>query len=240
MDNNLRIYLNETLNKTTAFKDRVNEFINKEGVFPKQDLFGMFDNVNLSNVRVVLFIPHVIYPYAKIPLSREKSKYNPELFYEFLSNIIDSIKQNYYDNFCIMEENYFDFTFQDWINQGVLILPQSLAVNTKELSNVDKYKSSLWAWIVGKIVQYLNEEYTGKIYAFWDTDRYLTTVKNKVNKKDNYILECEDTSESTIFNEINNVLEKMNGKEARIKWMTEYETKIQEYSELFGDAWELN
>jgi len=232
MQKDLKEHLEQSIGQSKAYRQTINNFLNREGVLPNRNIFSMFDNIKLSDVKVILIVPSVLRPFTGLPLSLEK--YNSELYYDTLTKILWSIESEYYKSEFVDENKYFDFSMKEWQKQGVLILPQSLAVDTKATVNSEKYKVGMWSYLINKILDFISKEYPGKIYAVWDKDRIIgQTIKSIKNSPNNHYLESLDIGTSPIFNQINKILRETNGEDAAIKWYPKYEEQELLYADLF-------
>jgi uracil-DNA glycosylase len=139
-----------------------------------------------------------------------------------LQTILTEVEEDVYN--CNFEELGVLITpnLENWAQQGILLLNTALTVEYKNPGS----HLALWKPFTSYLIEYLNECNPGLIWMLWGNDAKL--YKQKLNNN-HHILEAGHPSplncnpKTTFkgckhFSKANEILEKMNGKNAKIVW----------------------
>lgn len=126
---------------------------------------------------------------------------------EELKMIRDCLWQSHMHRFDIDDPEVFDFTMENWMRQGILMLNLSLTSGTKRL----KYLSR-WKWFIEGIIKLISEYNTGLIFVFLGNNA--AELINKIqNPEHQHILNYPYPTnplfeQSDIFTKIDSILKR--------------------------------
>jgi len=190
------------------------EYINKK-VYPlKSEIFKCFKLTKYNDVRVVILgqDPHFNNEANGLAFGiNDKSNVVPPSLLQII---------------CLMEKDYgmclnFDHTLENWAKQGVLLFNTSLTVVKK----TPKSHSLQWDLFTKKIIKTINDNKNGVIFLLWGKD--VQSYASLIDSDKHYILKSEHPKDAfknnrewdcSHFKEVNNIIEKQNGKEFKIDW----------------------
>lgn len=203
----------------------IKEVQSKKIIVPqKKDLFNAFKYCQYSNVKVVILgqgpNPQII---DDIPVDHgfAFSSNNKKFMPKSLENIFLEIEKTVYGGFDL-EFLSRDINLTSWAKQGVLLLNTSLTTR----KDVIGAHSKVWDSFIQEVFKVLRERHTGLIYCLWGN--HAKSYKKYINEKNNYVLESGQPSllsaikgnwfGNNHFVELNNIIEKNNGKNFKINW----------------------
>ena len=190
-------------------------------LYPKQpDVFRAFRMTQFKNTRVVIIGQD---PYSDgratgLAFANEDDRaliqgdFSPSL-----KKIQTCIEQLVYKGLNLD----FDPSLVSWANQGVLLLNSALTVEKGVVGGHTKY----WNTFLREMLKTLSDTKTGVCYLFLGSQA--NVLSRYVNEKSNYVFKFHHPAFSArinqpwncpYFNAINDIIEKQNGKEFRIKW----------------------
>ena len=133
------------------------------------------------------------------------------------------IRDALFDEECdITIDDYFDYTLESWAEQGVLLLNSALTVpiNGNPLAHV-----SGWEWFIKPLIELLNENCSAMPFVFFGKEAQ--KYAKYVSESKNYIIKARHPAARSsthtmvgqrIFGQVNEIIEKTNGAEFKIKW----------------------
>jgi uracil DNA glycosylase len=103
-----------------------------------------------------------------------------------------------------------DYTLESWAKQGVLLLNYGLYTD----SEVDRMRTFK---LIVETIKFINENYTGVIFYFVNnsSNMFISNVNQKVN---HLRTTTSPYLNYNVLNDINEIIEKQNGKNFRIRW----------------------
>lgn len=190
-----------------------------------KDVFRIFSLLEVDDVKCIII---GLSPYQSvvegskiatgIPFGVKDASYDTPS----LKVIRDALSQ---DIGIITVEDYFDYTLESWVKQGVLLLNASLTVKT---GGDARSHLNEWAWFTGNLIKILNDKYQSMPFVFLGKDaqvhiQFVNEDKNHVIKAHHpaavYYDSSKDFSKQNIFNKINEIITKVNGDDFKIKWL---------------------
>lgn len=207
--------------QTDTFK-QLSAFIANEykikTIYPKrEDVFKAFRMCPLSKVRVVWLGQEVYSGGEGTGLS---FAINPSTHRipTSLHNILTELESSY-DRGLILD---FDYTFESWAKQGVLMLNTALTVKKKTPGS----HTEVWKPFTKEVFNLLNTYHTGLIFVLLGNE--VQKYENMIGKNHHIIKGVHPAADSYkkdagflgsgIFNKIDELLLQMNGQNDLIKW----------------------
>lgn len=141
-------------------------------------------------------------------------KFESQFHSPTLCKIFECIEREYYDGLHLN----FDFTLEDWANQGVLLLNRSFTTRVHD----DGAHKKPWGKFTSAVLNSIVENKPGTIFILWGKEAQLLAP---YVKKNNHILTYDDPKEFVYpskdwhcpnFREVNKLLVELNG--SAIKW----------------------
>lgn len=201
------IYLKDFLNQEYFQKLFlfINESYKQKVIYPdKKNIFKALQQTNFSELRVVLIGDNPYQGNKATGLAfANEDNIRESTFSPLLLDVKDNIEQEIYNGLYLG----FDPTLENWSKQGVLLLNKSLTVEANKPDSHTKY----WNRFFREIITIINENKTGIIFCFMESEN--SELKKLINTNIHYIVD-----EEYPFKEINNIIEKNNGKSELIIW----------------------
>ena len=104
----------------------------------------------------------------------------------------------------------FDYTMESYAKQGILLLNQELTY----IKNIFGPNPVIWRAFADFVIEKLNKEKTGLIWALWNPNVF--HISKKINLTTHHLI--MDELKSDHFLVINEILNKQNGETGKIKW----------------------
>lgn len=133
-------------------------------------------------------------------------KLGEEDYDDELIDLFKTIEEKEHDGFHLNV----DYTLESWAKQGVLLLNYGLYTDS-EINRIKTFR------LIVETIKFINENYTGIVFYFVNnrSNMFISSVDQKVN----YLRTVSSPYLNyTVLNEINEIIEKQNGKEYRIRW----------------------
>lgn len=208
--------------QTDTFKD-LSSFIQNEyktkTVFPeKENVFKAFRLTPFNQVRVIILglDPYIGANQAtglSFAINYKKTHVPPSL------QMILTELESSYDNGLILD---FDYSFESWAKQGVLMLNTALTVQKGKTGS----HLEVWKPFKQEVFKVLNEYHTGLIFLLLGKEAQ--KYESMIGKNQHVVKAPHPASEayskgsgflgSRIFNKVDELLIQMNGKDNLIKW----------------------
>jgi uracil-DNA glycosylase len=208
----------DTFQKLTTFIQ--NEYRTKIIYPEKENVFKAFRLCPFDKVKVV-FLGHE--QYSKHYMANGLS-YGVNYKITHVPTSLDYILQELENNLDRRIFLDFDYSFESWATQGVFMYNTALTV----IKNKPGSHNSEWIDFNKAVFDALNTYHTGIIFVLLGND--IKHYKNMIGKNHHIIEVPHPAAEgysgrtsgflgSNLFNNINNILQSMNGKQGGIKWI---------------------
>lgn len=206
----------DTFQKIATFTQ---EGYNKKKVYPERDnVFKAFRLTPFKDVRVIWL---GMEPYNSINNAVGVSfAINPAKHYipPSLQMILTELESSY-DKGLILD---FDYTFESWAKQGVLMLNTALTVEKKKAGS----HIELWKPFTKEVFNLLNTYHTGLIFVLLGNEakkyKSMIGVNHHIVEAPHPASECYSRGSgflgSKIFNKVDDILIGINGSDNLIKW----------------------
>lgn len=176
------IHLKEILN--SPYGDKLMNFLEIEyainNIVPKkEDIFKAYKLCPWESLKIVILgdVPQVSSEANGLAFGDSKNTMFRE---SSLCRLFECIERNYHDGLCLD----FDFTLENWAQQGVLLLNRSL---TRRVENPTSHKKP-WNKFVSATLNAVNEYAPGTIFILWGKQAQALAPHIK---KHNYVLTYE-------------------------------------------------
>lgn len=183
----------------------------------KRDIFDAFTHTTFTDLRVVIIGKEPYQNFKSTGLAFANVDKYGELFSPELVKIFSTVERTLYSGFKM----YTDPTLVQWAYQDVLLLNSALTVEVGNDGSHLKY----WRNFIREFIKITNEWKTGIVFCLWGEEAQY--FKQYINTDKNYVLECEHPTKAVVenrqwecnhFEEINKIINKINGKECEIDW----------------------
>lgn len=184
-------------------------------IFPKKDeIFKAFAECPLDKLKVVILAYEPSQHSGEGGLAYSGNNYHLHQPWA-TSNIVQCIEREFYDGLNLNRET----TFENYAKQGVLFLHKNLTNRKSGYGCHEKQWNKFFLFLISKI----NQDLPGTIFLIWEeeTKQYKELLTNCdvltfTSPTDKSVLfddwKCEH------FKKVNEIIEKRNGVEFKIKW----------------------
>lgn len=204
----LKDFLNSSTMTELLFM--LNEIYKKDPLtYPdKKNLFKPFLLTPYNEVQVIIIDTEPVFTKKSNGLAFGNNDAIREgSFDPFLIDLFNTIEEKDYKGVMLHK----DFTLENWAKQGVLLLNGGSIVSSR------KYISKIkWYRFMNAVISNLSLDNNGLIFVIVGKS-HQELFKKRINDFKHTILTYDNLSYS-MLNDINSVLESINGKHCRIKW----------------------
>lgn len=203
----------------SPYMEKLLNFLAMEGAFKNiypssKEVFNNFKKVSLADVRVIVSYTEPGIDTSIFPMNRSDDYINT-YHHASYTKIAECIQREYPDG------SFFDFDHfpEEWIQQGVLLLPRALTVPTQEPGA----HLVQWRRFYEAVVQAVVREKPGVVWFLWgeEAKKYSTSLPNQ------YVYSWECPSKAVKenrdwhcpnFKQANELITKLNGDSFKITW----------------------
>jgi uracil-DNA glycosylase len=203
----------------SPYMEKLLNFLAMEGAFKNiypssKEVFNNFRQVSLADVRVIVSYTEPGIDTSIFPMNRSDDYINT-YHHASYTKIAECIYREYPDG------SFFDFDHfpEEWIQQGVLLLPRALTVPTQDPGA----HLVQWRRFYEAVVQAVVREKPGVVWFLWgeEAKKYSTSLPNQ------YVYSWECPSKAVKenrdwhcpnFKQANELITKLNGDSFKITW----------------------
>lgn len=209
----------KAVNISTAFLTKIMYFLEQRyaffNVYPsRRNVFRAFRITPYNKVKVVILGQSPYINGSSIGLAYANKEEVGTKIHPSLAAIESCIQRNVKDPY------FMDYSLNNWAEQGVLLLNNSLTVEEGKPSS----HSFMWKYFIKKVFDTLAVYNSGIIFCLWGESNF---KYEKYIGKNNYTLKFEAPSKSVVkqenwdcphFKEVNKILTDIKGKDEIIIW----------------------
>lgn len=219
----------EIMNKAAPFK------FDPKLLCPDPSLiFRVFKETDPKDIRVII-CGQDIYPQPGVAIGRAFGVNEDAPLQPSLKIMFDELATSYYND-PFLEDERFDRTLKSWQDQGVLLLNASLTCNQfkpEDESNLHIEGTHSYYWRVNlmeELFTWMNTEMDTIIFVFLGNKAKY--YKKFINENKHHVITVPHPAAdvyngkrmfrgSKVFNQINEIIKNINGKDYEIKWLLE-------------------
>jgi uracil-DNA glycosylase len=189
-------------------------------VYPERDnVFKAFQETPFNDVKIVILgqDPYHNGSATGLAFANPNTNMVPQ---PSLKRVLLEVENDVYNGFDFNTVVNFDLT--NWASQGVLLLNTALTTVAGKAGSHTKQ----WAFFTEAVIDALNEGHSGLIWMLWGN--HAKSFGDKINILRHIILEAGHPASGVYgkdlfagckhFSQANEILERANGKDTRIKW----------------------
>lgn len=208
-------YLTNYFEDNPTYKKDINRYLKHSMFTSNHNIFKFLLNFKPSKTKLILVVPNDVAPFdSERVLQTNIDIFNTLETEHFYKKLLDNLLITYYNDFTIPNDD-FDFTMKNWEEQGIFVLPVSLAQSKSSML------FEFWKPFICDLISHISEENSHIIFGFCTVDPIYKEAVTNMNcatfMSDK--LEYDDT----FFSDINRYIESINGESERLVFIKKHE-----------------